>query len=144
MIRHEGENWLFHNASRISNWDPSPLDVIYGLGSVRLGLNFRPISIAASIGNVKLKELSLSLTATSINANYLNDALCSIDSITLPCEETKLWWTYPITLKDPEMERDTFLACMLAEGISVLVQAGTHIEALSHVDVSPASPFVVP
>lgn len=126
LTRHEGELWLNHNISRINGWSPSPFDVINNLASVQIGLNFRPNSLIASIGRVKLKELNSLLEKNKKNADYLLKHLSVIEEIKLPSSSERTWWTFPIIINSSYIDRNFILAALLAEGIP----AGVHFPRL--------------
>lgn len=126
MARHEGEQWTRLNSSRLAGKRPTTSDVLAHLASVQQGLNFRPLSISAAIGRVMLRELPDHLRVTAANAATLSDALAGMTNIALPSEQRRTWWTYPLRLVDEDVDRDSVLAALLAEG----VPAGVHFPRL--------------
>lgn len=125
LVRHEGEAWLRHGKSRIAGFVPTPDDVIYNLASVGLGMNLRPSAMLASLGRAKLRELPGVLRQIRGNALLLLDHLSNVDTISLPSDINRTWWTFPIIV-DSNFSRDTVLAALLAEGIP----AGVHFPRL--------------
>jgi dTDP-4-amino-4,6-dideoxygalactose transaminase len=126
LARHEGEVWLRHGASRLVAEKTAIQDVICGLASVRLGLNFRPLAIAASLGRVVLRELAERLHQTRANAEALTEGLQGLDDLALPEAKERTWWTYPVLIRRDGIRRDVILAALLAEGIPV----GVHFPRL--------------
>lgn len=141
MIRHEGEIWTNVNSSRISNWNPSPYDVINHLACIRPGLNFRPTSFMASIGNILLEQIEPTISSFTQNANELTKILKKHDRFSLPKPFERTWWTYPVLLKKRDISRDALLAAYLAEGIPI----GVHFPRLmSEQPVFTSSNSIVP
>jgi dTDP-4-amino-4,6-dideoxygalactose transaminase len=124
LVRHEGETWLRHGTSRLVGEPPSPRDVLEGLASVRVGLNYRPSALLAALARIQLQELPITLARTRDNAERLLKGLFGLPKLTLPAKRSS-WWTFPILVEHP-LERDVFLAALLAEGIPV----GVHFPRL--------------
>lgn len=126
LVRHEGELWLRSGQSRVSGWRPTAVDVLEHLASVAVGLNYRPVALLASLGRVKLRELDGHLALTRRNAEYLLRGLSGLEGLTLPTDAGRTWWTFPVLLDD-FLDRNAFLAALLAEGIPV----GVHFPRLT-------------
>jgi perosamine synthetase len=124
QARHEGEIWLRQGTSRLGGEPPAPRDVLQGLASVRIGLNYRPPALMAALARVQLRELPAALARTEANAQRLLAALAGLPGLTLPAPRN-LWWTFPVLVESP-FERDVLLAALLAEGIP----AGVHFPRL--------------
>lgn len=118
LFRHEGEMWLSSKMSRVAISDVSPRDVLSSLTTMQRGLNLRPLAIAAALGRAQLRGLGEFLGATDRNARVMNDQLSALTEIRLPTERAG-WWTFPVTIEDPDIDRDTLLAALLAEGLPV-------------------------
>ena len=125
-FRHEGEKWIFQNTSRVSGWRPKLRDAVYGLSSVQKGLNCRPLAIAASIGRQKIAEFQNDISKFKTNAGILRAHLSGIDQLSLPSDEVQTWWSFPILINSPYINRDVLLASLIAEGIP----AGVHFPKL--------------
>jgi perosamine synthetase len=126
MVRHEGEKWKNNNNSRITNWQPSPHNIIYDLESTTVGLNFRPLSFVATLAKEQLKYLKEELYKTEHNSTFLLDHLSQFSFIKLPQRGNRIWWTFPIILEHKSFTRDEILAILLMEGIP----AGVHFPKL--------------
>lgn len=126
--RHEGEQWTRLGASRLAGLKPVPNDVISGLASVQLGLNFRPLAIAAAIGRAMLQELPSRLDVIRHNALMLSDMLEGCEWLERPVPTGRTWWTYPVRVVDHVLHRDVCLAALLEER----VPAGIHFPLLIH------------
>ena len=126
MVRHEGEKWKNTNVSRISNWRPSPHNIIYDLESTQIGLNFRPLSIVATLAAEQLKFIKEELQKSERNAIYLLKKLSVYTFVKLPKKGNRIWWTFPLILNHKYFTRDEILAILLMEGIP----AGVHFPKL--------------
>lgn len=125
MARHQGEAWLGDNASRSSDQDRSAFDALARLCSIRVGLNFRPPAITASVGLARLRRMPDELEARSRNATLLLAALEG-SAYLRPLNTTPdVWWTLPVLVADG-LDRNVILAALLAEG----VPAGVHFPRL--------------
>ena len=125
-VRHEGEQWTRLGASRLAGLKPVPYDVINGLASVQLGLNFRPLAVAAAIGRAMLQELPSRLDVIRNNALMLSDMLEGCEWLECPAPTGRTGWTYPVRVVDHFLHRDVWLAALLAEK----VPAGVHFPLL--------------
>jgi perosamine synthetase len=123
--RHEGESWLGKGGSRVSLSQLSPNDVLNSLASSHNGLNLRPLSYAAALGRVKIRELNNVLETTRSNAQKLKELLSPLPELTLP-NDRQVWWTFPITISSKVLSREVLLAALLAEGVPV----GVHFPRL--------------
>lgn len=126
LFRHEGEAWLGERQSRVSLDVITPEDVLRNLASKSVGTNLRPSAMAAAIGRTQLSDIDAFLAATHHNAKVLRTELKNIASLNLPHDNNRIWWTFPILINDSEIDRDTLLAALLAEGIPV----GVHFPRL--------------
>jgi perosamine synthetase len=124
LVRHEGEVWLRRSRSRLEGVLPRVEDVLGGLASAEVGLNYRPPALLAALGRVKLAELDDALARTRANAEALSAALAGLPGLTLPGPRS-VWWTYPVLVDHPA-GRDAVLAALLAEGCP----AGVHFPRL--------------
>jgi len=124
--RHEGEQWTRLGASRLAGLKPVADDVMSGLASVQLGLNFRPLAVAAAIGRAMLQELPSRLDVIRNNALMLSDMLEGCEWLVRPTSAERTWWTYPVRVTDHVLSRDVWLAALLAERIP----AGVHFPLL--------------
>ena len=125
-VRHEGEQWTRLGASRLAGLKPVPNDVLNGLASVQLGLNFRPLAVAAAIGRAMLRDLPARLDVIRNNALMLSDMLEDCEWIERPVPTGRTWWTYPVQVVNHSLHRDVWLAALLAEK----VPAGVHFPLL--------------
>ena len=125
LFRHAGEVWLKLGMSRSSLADPTPWDVLYGLGSIRHGSNLRPLAVAAAIARTKLAELPEQLRAVTRNAETMIRGLADVGLLQLPSNVAS-WWTFPVVVNQGSIERNVLLAALLAEGVPV----GVHFPRL--------------
>jgi perosamine synthetase len=125
LVRHEGELWLRHGKSRMSGRLPNVQDVLSHLASVRIGGNYRPLAIAAALARQQLLVIDEYLQKTRRNAGILLEHLNELDDITLPTDEGRTWWTFPIVV-NKDVERSLVIAALLAEGVPV----GVHFPRL--------------
>jgi perosamine synthetase len=125
LFRHEGEAWSGSGHSRVAISDVAPQDVLSKLRTVSLGLNLRPLAVAAALGRSQLMELGEFLGATARNAGTMRSGLLGAEGLQLPVDRS-IWWTFPVVLEDEKIDRDTFLAALIAEGIP----AGVHFPNL--------------
>jgi len=134
QARHEGETWLRVGASRHGELCITANDVISGLASTSLGLNFRPMAIAGAIGRAMLPEVPARLNRCKENADILSAEMKHMGCFDADRGGRRTWWTYPVLIKEGHFSRDVFLAALLAEGVPV----GVHFPRLisSHPIVS--------
>lgn len=125
-VRHEGEEWVNGKTSRTGGWQPSPNDVLDGLESTSIGLNFRPNAVMARLGKHQLLAIDKILDKTEANANYLLANLKKFTFIKLPRADDRKWWTLPITIRHSYFSRSEILAMLISEGIP----AGVHFPKL--------------
>ncbi len=125
LARHEGELWLRSGQSRVAGLRASAMDVLEQLASVTVGLNYRPSAVMASLGRTQLRELGSYLESTRKNAEALVRGLDGLSGVRLPAQGDRTWWTFPV-LFDGHLDRDGFLAALLAEGVPV----GVHFPRL--------------
>jgi perosamine synthetase len=125
LARHEGELWTRLGSSRLVGAQPTTADILSHLASVSQGLNFRPLSTTAALGRVMLKELPRHLRASERNAMRLSGLLAGHTELALP-HGSRTWWTYPIRIVGMPIERDLFMAALLAERVPV----GVHFPRL--------------
>ena len=76
----------------------------------RIAYNFKTTEIQAALGLGQLKIADQIIKKRQENVKYLNDGLAGIKELQLPIhDETVSYLSYPVILKDPDIDRSKFL-----------------------------------
>lgn len=76
----------------------------------RIAYNFKTTEIQAALGINQLKVADQIIKKRQANVKYLNDGLAGIKELQLPIyDETVSYLSYPVIIKDPEIDRSSFL-----------------------------------
>jgi perosamine synthetase len=86
----------------------------------RLGFNYRLSEIACALGLAQLEHLDDMLADRSRVAARYREALCSVEGLTLPCEDAggnrRGWFVYVVQLP-PGVDRDATVRALDARGV---------------------------